>query len=64
MRVFALTELGRKIASTRDGTSDELRVLQHIKENRTATDDELDVVSERYIVRGLKEKGLIKELTT
>lgn len=64
MRVYALTELGKRIASTKDGSDESLRVLQFIKENRTVTDSELEVVGgESYIVRHLKERGLVKELT-
>ncbi len=65
MRVYALTQLGKKVTSTREGSSDdEIRILQHIRENKTATDTELDVVGDRWLVRRLKERGLIKELTT
>jgi len=64
MRVFTLTKLGRKVTSTRDSSDSELRILQYIRENKTATDDELDVVGERWQVRSLREHGLIKELTT
>ena len=64
MRVFGLTELGRRIASTKDGSDEETRVLQFIKENRAVTDDELEVIGgESYMVRHLKERGLVKELT-
>ena len=64
IRVYGLTELGRRIASTKDGNDEETRVLQFIRENRTVTDDELEVAGgESYIVRHLKERGLVKELT-
>ena len=63
MRVYGLTKLGRKMADTHTDDSDEMRVLQYLRDNRTATDDELDTVGERYIVRKLKHRGLIKELT-
>ncbi len=64
MRLFALTEAG-KTASTRDGSDEESRVLRYLRENKTGTDDELEVVGgERYIMRSLKEHGLVKELTT
>ena len=65
MRVFSLTELGKRIASTRDGDDEELRVLQFLKSNKTATDSELEVAGgERYTIRQLVSRGLIKELTT
>ena len=64
IRVYALTELGRRIAKTKDGTSDELKLLQYLRENKTATGDELDIIGERWVVRRLKERGLVRELTT
>lgn len=65
IRVFALTELGKRIALTKNGDDEEMRVLQFLKENRTGTDDELSVAGgERYTIRRLKERGLLKELTT
>ena len=65
IRVYALTELGKKIALTKNGDDEEIRVLQFLKENRTGTDDELSVAGgERYTIRQLKERGLIKELTS
>ena len=65
MKVFALTDLGKKIVKNRESSSDgEMKVLQFIRENRTATDSELEVVGGNYLVRGLKRKGLVKELTT
>jgi len=65
MRVFGLTELGKRIVSTRDGSDEEMRVLQFLRENRTGTDDELEVAGgEMYILRQLKDRGLVRELTT
>ena len=65
MRVFGLTKLGGRIATTREGDGEELRVLQFLKENKTGTDDELEVVGgESYVLRKLKERGLVRELTT
>lgn len=63
MRVYALTELGKKVTHSVDADSDEMRVLNYLRDNKTATDDQLDVVGERWIVRRLKRRGLIKELT-
>jgi hypothetical protein len=64
MRVFCLTDLGKRIASTKEGSTDEMRVLQYLKDNKTGTDAELEVVAERYVIRKLLSRGLIKELTT
>ena len=63
MRVYSLTELGKKVTRSMDGSGDEMRVLNYLRDNKTATDDQLDVVGERWVVRGLKKRGLVKELT-
>ena len=63
MRVYALTELGKKVTRNMDGGSDEMRILNYLRDNKTATDDQLDTVGERWLVRGLKKRVLIKELT-
>ncbi|KKN45378.1 hypothetical protein LCGC14_0683640 [marine sediment metagenome] len=41
-----------------------MRVLNYLRDNKTATDDQLDVVGERWVVKRLKKRGLIKELTS
>ena len=64
MRVFALTQLGKKMASSRWENTDEFRVLSYLKDNKTGTDSELDVIGGRHILRKLRDRGLIKELTT
>ena len=65
MRIFGLTSLGKKVASTKEGSSEEMRVLQFLRESRTGTEDELGVVGgESYVLRRLKSQGLIQELTT
>lgn len=65
MRVYGLTKLGRQIVQSKDGTSEEMRVLQYIQGNKTATDSELEVVGgDLYTLRVLKTRGLITELTT
>lgn len=63
MRVYALTDLGKKITRNMDGDNEEMRVLNYLRDNKTATDDQLDVVAERWVVRSLKQRGLVKELT-
>lgn len=65
MRVYGLTELGRKVTRNWDGTdSNEMRVLNYLRDNKTATDDQLSVAGGRWVVRTLKRRGLIKELTS
>lgn len=64
MRVYALTDVGKKVARNQDGTdADEMRVLNYLRDNKTATDDQLDIAGERWVISGLKRRGLIKELT-
>lgn len=64
MRVYGLTKLGRKVVSTKDGGDDDLRAMQYIRENKTATSGELDVIVDRYVIRRLKNQGLVQELTS
>lgn len=64
MRVYALTEVGGRAQRRRIGSEEELKVLDQIKNNKGASDDELDVVSDRHTVRMLKDRGVIKELTS
>ena len=64
MRVYGLTDIGRKVTKTTEGSSDEMRVLNYLRDNKTATEDQLDIVAERWVVRSLKRRGLVKELTT
>ena len=65
MRVYKITDEGRKAFRTGGGDSEEVRVLDYLMNSpgRSATDDQLDVVGERWVVKGLKRRGLIKELT-
>ena len=66
MRVYALTELGRKVARTKTGATSEMRILQYLYENRTATDSELENIAEgaRYQCNSMKRRNLVRELTT
>ena len=59
-----MTALGKKVTASRSDNSDEMKVLQFLRENKTATDDELSVIGERWVVRRLRDRGLVKELTT
>lgn len=65
MRIYALTKLGKKIVSQRVSNSDEYKVLAHVANNKTATEEELDVVvpGGGYIARRLARDGLLVELT-
>ena len=64
MKVFSLTKLGKRVARDKIGTDEEFKCLQYLKENRTATSDELDLVAGGYVVNRLIRQGLVKELTS
>ena len=64
MKVYSLTKLGKRVASTKIDSSEEGKVLGFLSNNKTGTEDELDVIGGRYIVRKLVKEGLVKELTT
>lgn len=64
-KIFALTRLGKRAYRESSVEGDELRVLEYLKENHSASDDQLEIVGgEGWVLRGLKKHGLIKELTT
>jgi len=62
MKLYALTEAG-KVAAKREGDDEEMKVLHFIKEHRTATAEELEVVAGSYVGKRLVRSGLVKELT-
>ena len=65
MRVYSLTKLGRKVSSSHEGNTDELRVIHYLKDNKTATDDEVEInCGGKWALRKLKERGLVTELTS
>ena len=65
MRVFGLTKLGRRVISDKWEDTEEFRVLDYLGRNKTATEGELEVIGgEKFVLRRLKERGLIRELTT
>lgn len=64
MRVYASTMLGKRLTSQRDDDSEEMHVLHYIRQNRTATDDELETLgASRSMLDRMKRSGLIQELT-
>jgi len=64
MRVYSLTELGKQVAKNKWEDSDEFRVLDYLRRNKSGTETEMDVITERYTLNKLKREGLIRELTT
>ena len=66
MKVYSLTKLGHKVCMTHgDNGTDEMRILHYVHDNKTATDDEIEIkCGGRWALRGLVKRGLIRELTT
>ncbi len=64
MRVYALTMLGKRVATQRDDDNEEMHVLHYLRQNKTAEDDELETIGgSRFMVERLKKHGLVQELT-
>lgn len=57
--------MGRKVAATKEGNDAEIKTLQYLRDYKTGTEDELYVVGgERHVLRKLKDRGLVVELTS
>lgn len=64
-RIYALTKVGKRAYRDNSVDGEELRVLEYLQANRSASDDQLEIVGgEGWILRGMKKHGLIRELTT
>lgn len=64
-RIYSLTKVGKRSYRDSAVSGSELRVLEYLQENKTASDDQLEIVGgERWVLRSMKSRGLIKELTT
>ncbi len=65
MRVYSLTKVGRRVSATHEGGGEELKVLHYLRDNKTATDDEIEInCGGKWTLRKLKERGLVTELTS
>ncbi len=63
-KIYTLTKLGKRAYKDCSVSREELGILEYLKENKSASEDQLEVVGgERWILRGLEKRGLIKELT-
>ena len=62
MKVFTLSKLGKRVSSG-EGSTDEMRVLHKIRDMGKVRDDEL-MGDDIYIIRKLKDNGLVMELTS
>ena len=63
MRVFALSQLGKKVASKGVGDDEERQLLSYLQENKTGTEDELGIVASKHTLRKLVRQDLVRELT-
>ena len=61
MKIFSLTDLGKKVVRNGSADAEDMKILEYLWNNKTATDDELETVGERWRVRQLVPK-FIKEL--
>ena len=64
-KIYCLTKLGRRVYRNGSLSEEEMRVVGHLRENKSASDDQLEVVGgSRWLLGGLERRGMIKELTT
>ena len=61
-RIYVTTKRGRR--ALRDGSisGEEAGIVQYIKDNKSASMAQLETIGERWIVKNLQRKKLIKEL--
>lgn len=63
-KIYEITKAGKRVLKDSSLSEDGLRILQYLKDNKSASSDQLEVAGgERWLVRSLKRKHLIKELT-
>ena len=63
-RIYVTTKKGRRVLRDDSLGGDELRILQYIRDNKSASSSQLEVVGgEGWMVRSLQRRKLIKELT-
>ncbi len=63
MKIYKLTKLGREAVKNRSGDADSMRVLDYLADG-SASDDQLEVAGDHYLIRTLQRHGLIKEVTS
>lgn len=62
MKYYSCTDTGKTLAKRSMENNDELRMLRYIRENKVVSDDALDVVGGRYLVRSLVRRKLVREV--
>ena len=61
MHVYKLTKLGKKVVRNGGADPEDMKILEYLWNNGTATDDQLEVVAETWRVKKLVPK-FIEEL--
>jgi len=56
-------DVGKRMVHDRSGSAEVLRILDHLNENRSATDDQLEIVGERWLVKSLARRHIIRKVT-
>ena len=60
--LYSLTKKGRKMYRNPILDPDEMKIINFLKENKSATKDQLEVITdEGWLVRSLDRRGFIKE---
>ena len=62
-KVYVTTKAGRRVLRDGSASDEELKVLQYIKDNRSASESQIEVVGSRWLVRHLQKRKLVRELT-
>jgi len=63
-RIYKITKLGKRVLRDSALSQGELGILQYLKDNKTASSSQLEVAGgERWLIRSLQRRKLVKELT-
>lgn len=66
MKIYELTKQGKRVArsDSEEANPEEMEVLKYLRSHKTASDDEIEInCGNKWVLRGLKKRRLIKELT-
>ena len=60
--VYTLTKMGKKIYKNPCLSDEEMRIINFLKDNKIASEDQLEVAGgERWIIKSLERHGYIKK---
>ena len=63
-KIYALTKAGRKVCRDQSLDGDEMKIIEYLKDNKSASDDQLEIIGgSRWLLRSMEGNHLIKELT-